>query len=72
VANIRKTDKGSSGGSGSAATAPGASASAASGTQQSLFVQGIQPDQLFTGDSVRSLAEKLLAFQGDGGKVVLA
>jgi len=39
---------------------------------QSLFVQGINPGDFFSGAAVRDLAEKLLAFQRDGGKVVIA
>ncbi len=40
------------------------------GATQSLLVQGVNPDDLFTGESVRQLAGKLLEYQRDGGKVV--
>lgn len=39
--------------------------------QQTLFVQGINPSSLFTGDAVRELATKLIDYQRDGGKVVI-
>jgi hypothetical protein len=76
VANIRKTTQ-SGGGSGARASAAsgqvaGGAQSAQSGVQQSLLVQGISSDQLFSGDAVRGLAERLLDFQRDGGRVVLA
>jgi hypothetical protein len=77
VANMLKATKSSSGGSGVGASAapgqaPGGAQSAQAGVQQSLLVQGISSDQLFTGDVVRGLAEQLLDFQRGGGRVVLA
>jgi TP901 family phage tail tape measure protein len=78
VANIRsqtKTGGGGGGGGASAATAASVGAAGAAsggGIQQSLFVQGINPNDMFSGDTVRGLATKLLDFQRDGGKVVLA
>jgi hypothetical protein len=79
VANIRKTSKGSTGGgdSGSGATASAdtgtgsGSTSTQGGVNQTLFVQGISPTQMFSGDVVRNFAESLLAYQRDGGKVIL-
>jgi hypothetical protein len=38
---------------------------------QTLFVEGINPNQLLTGSMVRELAERLLEHQRDGGQVVL-
>lgn len=56
-----------------AATAAGAagSASAAAGPTQTLIVEGLNPNALMTGDVVASFAQKLLAYQADGGKVVI-
>jgi hypothetical protein len=34
-------------------------------------VRGLDPNSLMTGASVRELAEKLLAYQRDGGQVVI-
>jgi hypothetical protein len=39
--------------------------------QQTLVVQGIDPNAIFMGDQVRALAERLLQYQRDGGLVVL-
>lgn len=70
VRAIQSTSKSSKGGG----AAPAVSAPAASGGEQqtsTLFVRGIGPSDLFTGDSVASLAEHLLEYQRNGGKVVL-
>lgn len=71
VANIRSTTKsgGGSGGSGSG----GSSVATATpiGEGQTLTVQGINPNDRFTGEQVRSLADQLLQFQRDGGSVIL-
>ena len=56
--------------SGAAATA--AVQTAAPANNSTLLVQGISPGQMFSGDVVRDLAGRLLDFQKDGGKVVLA
>jgi hypothetical protein len=74
IATIRNANKGGGGGGSSdtsmaAATAQQTSASQAA-PQQSLFVSGISSDQLFTGDMVRGLAERLVDFQKNGGQVV--
>lgn len=75
VANIRSQTKNGGGGgsSASAASASTASGAAAAGASsgQTMFVQGLTGDQLFSGDMVRNLAERLVAFQRDGGQVVL-
>lgn len=75
VANIKKTTSTGGGGGGSSASGAAATtpaAAAAPALQRSLIVQGIGTNQLFTGEAVRSLAEKLIEFQKDGGQVVLA
>lgn len=59
----------SGGGSAPAPASPGGGGSGR--VDQRLLVQGIGSDDLFTGDMVRGLAEKLLDFQEQGGKVVL-
>lgn len=68
VANIKKTTKSSGGGgaSGASSAAPGATQ-----VPQKLIVQGIGANDLFTGSSVRGLAEQLLEYQRNGGQVVL-
>ena len=53
-------------GSGNAAAGGGGG-----GVAQTLTVRGIDRDSLFDGASVRRLAEQLLEFQRDGGRVVL-
>lgn len=70
VANIRKTSKTSSGGGGGGGSSAQAMAGPTQGPQQ-LMVQGLGPGQLFTSESVKELANKLLAFQRDGGQVVI-
>jgi len=81
VANIRSTTSAGGGGGGSTAAASSApaagvalagAAATAPASTQSLLVQGISPSGIFTGDVVRDLAQKLVDFQKDGGKVVLA
>jgi hypothetical protein len=81
VMNITKTTKNSSGGGGSSMTGVGGSAGMAgaggggadqANSSQMLMVKGLNPGQLFTGESVRDLAGQLLKFQKDGGEVVLA
>lgn len=76
IAMMSKTNRNSSGGSGASvkAAAPAAAQPAAEqpGSSSTLFVQGISSAQLFSGDAVRDLAQKLIDYQADGGKVVLA
>jgi ribosomal protein L12E/L44/L45/RPP1/RPP2 len=72
VANIR-SQTGKGGGSGAGASAASvAPAAIPPQQQQSLFVSGISSDQLFTGDVVRGLVEKIADFAADGGKVMFA
>lgn len=69
---IRRASYGGSGG-----TAPSLAGSTAApattnvGTTHSLYVEGINPSSLFTGATVRDLAQRLIDYQKDGGKVVL-
>lgn len=79
IAAIRRTNLGgggsvapvgSSGGGGTAASS--GSSGAASGADQTLFINGLTTGSLFSAESVRELAEKLIEFQRDGGKVVLS
>lgn len=75
VRAIQSTNKASKGGA--TATPSAASAQGAAGAQEgggvsrSLFVQGISPDQLYSGNQVAGIAEALLEFQRNGGQVVL-
>ena len=73
IAMMRSTTRNSGGGGVNASAAAAAPAAAEqAGSTSTLFVQGISSAQLFSGDAVRDLAGKLLDFQADGGKVVLA
>ena len=81
VAAIKSTSEGGGGGGAAASggsaspmaptAQPGAQAAPA-GNSRTLLVQGINPGQMFSGDVVRDLAGRLLDYQRDGGKVVLA
>lgn len=77
VANIRSTSQSSSGGNsgaGSSATSAAAApvAPAAAAPTQTLEVIGLNRNALFSSEAVRDLASRLIDFQKDGGKVVLA
>jgi hypothetical protein len=81
IASIAATRPGSGGGGapapmpaggGAASEAAGAGGGGSAGGTQTLLVQGIDPSSIFSGDAVRMLAGRLLEFQRDGGKVVLA
>lgn len=58
-----------------AAAAPSAAAEggagSAAGSNSTLFVEGLDPNKMYPGGSVRGLAEELLQYQRDGGEVVL-
>lgn len=79
VANIRsQTSTGGSGGGASVgggsggATAAIATAQAAQAPQErTLLVQGISPNEMFSGEVVRTLAKKLVQAQRDGIQVVV-
>lgn len=76
---LARTQFGSRGSAGAAtsavsaasSTAQSASAQPQAGPQQTLFVRGLSAGSLLDGDSVRELAQRLIDFQRDGGKVVL-
>lgn len=81
IATIRSTSKsggGSGGGgrsAGAAASAPSAASSGAASAPalgQTLYVSGINPGQIFTGEAMRGLMEQLVEAQRDGAKLVLA
>jgi hypothetical protein len=72
VQNIRKTNKDGGGGAGGGGGGGESAAPAMTQAPQTLMVEGIKGDQLFSGDTVKALAEKLLQYQRDGGRVVLA
>lgn len=75
VQAIRSTNK-SGGGGGSArpsgsTPSTGGADTGGGGESRTLYVRGIGPNELFTGSAIRSIAEGLLAYQKDGGTVVL-
>lgn len=86
IAKIRSTSQSGGGASPSAPSSAGAGAARASAPQsgsgaaapaaatqgQTLTVAGISASGFFSGDVVRDLAQKLIDYQRDGGKVVLA
>ena len=43
-----------------------------SGGSETLVVKGFDIGKFFEGDQMRTIAEKMLAFQRNGGQVVLA
>lgn len=80
IAKLRSTTPNSTtatgpSGGGGASSVPALSSGSSAGTpapaQQTLFVQGINATGLFSGEVVRNIAQKLIDFQKDGGKVVL-
>lgn len=73
VAKIRsQTAKGGgSGGGGGGGEAAAVAATPATGVTNTLTVQGISANQMFSGDAMRGLAEQLLEYQRNGGTVVL-
>lgn len=80
IATITKTTKSSKSGGGGANFATPSAASSSAGNSnsssspalsQTLFVHGITAGSLFSGEAVRELAQKLIDYQSDGGKIVL-
>lgn len=63
-----------SGGGGGGSAMPnsggGGSASAGANTGATMRVEGLDPNSLFTGSAVKTIASGLLQYQKDGGKVV--
>lgn len=78
VANIRSQQFGSTSASGSSSTssatadAAATTTTASAGSGNTLMVQGIDSDSLFSGSMVKTLAEKLSQHTADGGKLVIA
>lgn len=79
IKSIRSTSFGSGGGGsgaagGSVAVPGGGGGSAGGGAAPNagatMFVQGLNPNDLFTGSAVKTIAQGLLSYQKDGGKVV--
>lgn len=78
VSSIRSTNKGGGGGGGSASSvsSSGASAGAAAAAPgasagQTMFVRGFSQSEMWSGDMVRGVVERLIDFQRDGGSIVL-
>jgi TP901 family phage tail tape measure protein len=73
IAKIKSMTKSGSGGGGSGGGGGGGGGATAGASQvpQMLTVRGLDPNTLMTGASVRELADKLLAYQRDGGQVVI-
>lgn len=70
VANIRSTTKSGGGGGGSSAAVAAPAAVASAAPQQAVFLN-LHGDS-FGRDQVRGLVEKLIEYQKDGGRLVLA
>jgi hypothetical protein len=76
IAKLVSTDVGSGAGTptasaGSAAGTDAAAQAGGGGPSQTLFVSGFSGREFFSGSQVRDLAETLLQYQRDGGRVVL-
>lgn len=67
--SVTNTASGASAGAGRTDTTTSTPAAA---PDRTLFVRGIRPGDLFSGGAVRDLAQSLLDYQSDGGKVVLS
>lgn len=84
LANVQAIRSQSFGGGGAGAAATGSNTAAVNAAStpvagpaganagQTLFVNGLNPGDLFSGGMVRELAGKLVDFQKDGGQVVIA
>lgn len=70
VASISQTSRNSSGGGSAAAAAPQAAAPPAQ--QQTLYIEGLNQNSLYSGEAVRRMAEELVEYQRNGGRVVFA
>jgi hypothetical protein len=72
IAAIKSTNMGGGGGSAPSASAGGGGQPTGAGSSgQTLTVDGLTPDSIMSGFSMRSLAERMLQFQRDGGEVLL-
>lgn len=79
LASIRKQSSSGGGGnpqvSRSSTTSGESSApqqSAQAGSNQTLFVRGLNASEFYSGEAVRELAARLIEYQRDGGKIILA
>ena len=82
IATIRSTSRGgggsaapvSAGGTGAGATtsAPAQAPAGDPGPAQTLYVEGIDPSTLISGELFNDIVDRLLDHQRDGGRVVLA
>lgn len=78
LAAVKPEGAGVAGGGLSAAAGGGAAAAATSAAApgpnagQTLYIEGVHKDFMYGGESVRRLAEGLMQYQRDGGKVVFA
>lgn len=76
IATIRRTSSRSSGGrapsvTGGQPATGGAATGSGEGRTVNLVMRGLDPRSLYTGEAVRDLAESLIEYQRDGGRVVL-
>lgn len=71
IASAQPNSAGSTGGAPAAAAPPTGGAGQLE-QSSTLYVEGINPDRLYSGDAVRQLAERLRDYQKDGGTVVFA
>ncbi len=73
LASIKSTTQTGGGSTSASSGSSGASAAAVANAapQQTLNVVGINANQLYTGGAVRGIAQSLIDYQKDGGKVVL-
>lgn len=63
---------GSSGGSGGGSGGPSQQQpQGALAPSQTLTLQGIRPDAFYSGEAIRNLAEALISYQRDGGRIIL-
>lgn len=79
VASIRSTQKNGTGsGKGALPTSSAASNSSQNNNQsnqsnvsRTLYLQGLDPKAMYSGEAVRGLADALIQYQRDGGKIIL-
>lgn len=71
VANIKSTNPGSGGGGGGGSSAAAGAGGGVGSAPQLLTIQGISADQMYSGGSVRELANQIIKYQNDGGQVLV-
>lgn len=76
IASIRSTSLGGGGSVPSVSSSGGGASQSTAPAQQSnsstLYVEGINPNSLFTGMDMRDFAQRLIDYQRQGGQIVLA